>query len=498
MIRHLVHSLPISHVILRVAALFVPHREREEWLAEWRAELWHVWRSCNHQAEVTAFCFGAFQDALWLRGNNKHSVPRRLFRPGSPWRCGLSLAIWAVAGMLICFCLPGARRAMHPLPYRDAGDLVMISRAGYSSEHAPTIRLEEYQAWKTSTRDLFTGLAFYQPMRKRIHVGRYQTADMSVARATSNLFEVLHLPIPVTARDQMNRPYMASLVLSQKVWKKYFHGDAGNAGHIVDIAGQKVRIAGVMAEDSWQLPGQIDAWVFEDEQHMDALPSSTRGYVLAHVKASGLSPHAVARRSMTVFRDTGEADRYDCVSLEQQAQLPFFFFVFTLFLACLALPATTPLPLGEYPVHGDRLPSIMRFRRWFFLAAKVSLIVPIVYFSSLDLAYASLPIDSPAAQGIQFVSSFFGFLFAFRWALQDQRRRCPECLRLLTNPARVGQASRNFLAWNGTELICAVGHGLLHIPEIPTSWFGTQRWFYLDSSWSSLFSDTYLASAGTS
>ena len=58
---------------------------------------------------------------------------------------------------------------------------------------------------------------------------------------------------------------------------------------------------------------------------------------------------------------------------------------------------------------------------------------------------------------------------------------------LLTCPARVGEPSRNFLAWNGTELICAGGHGFMHVPEMATSWFGTQRWLHLDPSWSGLF-----------
>jgi hypothetical protein len=61
------------------------------------------------------------------------------------------------------------------------------------------------------------------------------------------------------------------------------------------------------------------------------------------------------------------------------------------------------------------------------------------------------------------------------------------CLCKLSHPARVGEASRNFLAWHGTELMCADGHGLLHVPELPTCWFATQRWMYLDASWSALF-----------
>jgi hypothetical protein len=31
------------------------------------------------------------------------------------------------------------------------------------------------------------------------------------------------------------------------------------------------------------------------------------------------------------------------------------------------------------------------------------------------------------------------------------------------------------------------GHALLHVPGLPTSWFSTQRWLYLDTSWGFLF-----------
>ena len=43
------------------------------------------------------------------------------------------------------------------------------------------------------------------------------------------------------------------------------------------------------------------------------------------------------------------------------------------------------------------------------------------------------------------------------------------------------------LAWYGTELICVKGHGLLHVPEIPTSSYSRQRWLRLDPSWRELF-----------
>jgi hypothetical protein len=125
--------------------------------------------------------------------------------------------------------------------------------------------------------------------------------------------------------------------------------------------------------------------------------------------------------------------------------------------------------------------------RWSFLSAKLTLLLPIVYFASLDLAYGHSTLDPVRAMYIQLITSFSLCLFGFRWVLHDQRQRCPVCLRLVTNPAHVGQPSRTFLAWNGTELMCSGGHTLLHVPGLPTSWFSTQRWLYLDPSWEFLF-----------
>jgi hypothetical protein len=497
--RLLLHSLPASLFILRCAALLAPGRERAEWLAEWQAELWHV-RHCYHAGghgnqKGTKFCLGAFQDAFWLRWNNPRSIPRRVFRIGSPSRCAFSLAIWTAASLLVCFCLPGPSRAVRRSPYPNADDLVMISSGGYSAAQVPTIRLRDYRSWKTNTRRLFTGVAFYQPIRKQVDIAPHQFAELSIGRASDNLFALLNLPDAQDAIDRSNRQYSARLILSQAAWHK-LGGDPGMVGQVVRIAGQRALIAGVVSPGSWQLPGKMEAWMLEDEQHLDALPSGSRGFVLARTRTPGSLARLDGWRYMTVPREDGGNDLFDCISLAQRAQLPSTIFLFTLIVALLSVPATTPLPLGEYPQHSGPLPRAVRARRWIFLSLKFALVVPLVFFTSIDVAYSVQSLSFTTAQCVQIALSFFGFLFAFRWILQDQRKRCPVCLRLLSNPARVGLASRTFLGWNGTELICAGGHGLLHIPELPTSWFSTQRWQYLDASWSGLFADVYAASAG--
>jgi hypothetical protein len=57
-----------------------------------------------------------------------------------------------------------------------------------------------------------------------------------------------------------------------------------------------------------------------------------------------------------------------------------------------------------------------------------------------------------------------------------QRRRCPTCPRVLDKPVRMGSGSHILLEWNGTELLCVRGHGVMHVPENPAIWFGRPRW----------------------
>jgi len=149
-------------------------------------------------------------------------------------------------------------------------------------------------------------------------------------------------------------------------------------------------------------------------------------------------------------------------------------------MACPILLATTRLSLGDCPASRYAPSLATRMRRWLFLAAKIALIMAGMY-AGLLLA-ASLGEQTRPAAALVY-ALLFGSVLALRWALRDQRRRCPVCLRLLTNPVTVGQRASWFLEWNCTELICLRGHGVLYIPENPTNWFGAQLWMYLDSSW---------------
>ena len=485
----------LAQINISAASLMLPRRDRDDWTAEWTAELYHLcYCSATHkpQADPLRFSLGAFPDAFWIRCNLLRSAALPLLQSGSAARCGIILSALAAVGFLLCLCLPRARTALLPFHPFGPADLVMISGASYAGAQAPTIPLENYQEWQTDTDKLFSQLAWYRPTIKNVYVTHRRTARLSVALASNNLFRVLEVPLP--AAPAAHSPNSPRLILSRNAWRTWYHSDAHLVGSTASIDGQPVTIAAVLRDDHGQLPGKVQAWLLEDQLSLAQLPPHAKGFVFARIRNSAFPAPRGGIRVMTDARD-GVTHCFDCISVDWLARQPTSNFLFALLLACMALPATTALPLGDYPRRRDRLALGFHTRRWVFLALKFVLVLAVVYPASIALAWGP-SLTGSTAVFLQVATAFLALLFAFRWILQDQRRRCPECLRLLSNPARVGQASCNFLSWNGTELFCDRGHGLLHIPELATSWFSTQRWLCLDSSWLCLFAETPSPSPG--
>jgi hypothetical protein len=486
---------------LRFASLLVPGPQRADWWKEWRSELWHVRQastpehgvSWTAEREVAAFCLGAFQDALYLRGQFGQRPISHAPAMGSATRCILLLTVLIGVSFGVALLLPGVSAILHAVRYRDAQNLMLIQDAHYSGEDVPTISASQYETWKRRRQDIFDGFAFYQVAQEPVSSVSHAQAAMGIAVASSNLFELLGLPVRFASASDETHDGLPRLILSDEVWKRQFGGDPYIVGRVVKVGLKAAVVGGVAPEGAWRLPGKVDAWLLESDADIAA---NGVGFVVAHLMSSAAHARWGASWHMSAPKPDGTADDFFCTSLMERMRGSGDIFLFAVLLACLALPATTSLPLGEYQLCSRRLSWPIRLRRWSFLGCKIALLVPIVYFVSLDVAHLRTTIDPLSSEYIQIVSAFSICLFGLRWVLRDQRQRCPVCLRRLTHPARVGQPSRNFLAWNGTELICVGGHGLLHVPELPTSWFSTQRWLYLDSSWDVLFTESGLVSAG--
>jgi len=164
-------------------------------------------------------------------------------------------------------------------------------------------------------------------------------------------------------------------------------------------------------------------------------------------------------------------------------------FVFVAVPGVFAAVATYPLrPLK----CGDKDPRSARMlsdrTRWsLFLSAKIGLTLTLGFLFSLVVSGPLRMVIGGKADWIELLMWVLFMTAGLRWALLNQEQRCQKCLRMLSQPTRVGPPSRNFLDWSGTELACAEGHGLLHVAEMQGSWCWYDKWVELDPTFQGLF-----------
>ena len=490
--------------LLRGASLLVPGGQRTEWRREWNGELWQVRRS--HMGEfswaaerdIAGFCMGAFQDAFYLRrisGKTSRKTRAQATVPplarfmGSAWQCLLVLGVLLGASYTVARLLPGVRAERSMMRWLVRPGLVLIEDAYDDDRSAPTISSGQYRAWKEQKQEFFDGFAFYRVTketvdRETVQVGSRGSAGWGVARASSNFFVLTGLPVRFREADASVDADIPKVILSESLWKREFGADPHVAGSVVRVGMRRATIAGVAPEGPSQLPGKVDAWLLEPDSQ--TVPNGA-GYVVAHLTASGKSKMSAEQVRITSYAPHRSPDDLLGIKLGNGTPGQWDVFLFAVLLAFLALPAITSVSIEDLSVSVHRISWPRRLCRWGFLGAKITLLLPIAHFVSLDLAYGFTRFDSNQALYVELVSTFFICLFGMRWVLSDQGQRCPVCLRRVDHPARVGQLSRTFLAWNGIELMCMGGHTLLHVPALPTSWFGGQRWMLLDASWEFLF-----------
>jgi hypothetical protein len=155
----------------------------------------------------------------------------------------------------------------------------------------------------------------------------------------------------------------------------------------------------------------------------------------------------------------------------------------SLFAAPLILFVAFASTSSRHVERGTQSRGSFWIKQQAFFSAKAVQVLVLAFMLSVDICgplHDSFPATSDFFQMFCFV--LFS-LIGLRWAIHDQEQRCKHCLQSLALPARVGRPSHNLLEWNGTELSCKRGHGLLSIPEMETSWCQSSRWTALDTGW---------------
>ena len=480
--------LPLAlRLLLATIGLSLPRSERDDWISEWKAELHHVLGCGVRPGACIAFAFGAVPDAFWIR---RHSLRTRHWLE-SPRRCLAVLAVSAGLNVTLALLLPQVRQDIFPPKYDGPDDLVTISPVPSVIGSEMEVPAAQYFAWNSHAQPELSQIAFYRPTTLQAQVGTH-LLSWSIGESSATLAALLKVQVSDAIAEMCRRNGSLPILLSRDAWRRDFAADPNVVGHRLRIAGRPAVIVGVAPSAASDLPLQMDAWSLESDQaiHKLAFKRFAYGYMVAQLAPGSVRGATKRTSQIEMVSDFGIRTHLHLVGLpslaEYHRRIPDIDFLLSLFITCLMLPAVLAISLRT-GLKTEWLSIRMRSRGWIFLGSKVLLLLAVLYCGPLLIAHA-LGADSPDARhDLQTIITVCACPLAAFWIVDDQRQRCPCCLRRLTNPARVGERSRSFLSFSGMEYVCAEGHGLLHVPDYPTSWFASQRWLPLDSSWRILF-----------
>ena len=134
-------------------------------------------------------------------------------------------------------------------------------------------------------------------------------------------------------------------------------------------------------------------------------------------------------------------------------------------------------------------------RYWGLLAAKligilvggVVLRLILVEFFRNFQQVPPTPNDRFATDLAAFLVSFFALIVAARWAVVDQRYRCPRCARRLRMPVQSGSFDKALIfSRPKIEWICGYGHGTMRLPQLKLSSSEPPKWEEHADMWKEL------------
>src|SRR5579863_664552 len=473
-------------LFIHVASRIVPRRSRPDWLAEWRAELHHAGSSLlrgdnapQAAAQLRRWCRGALADALWMRFNRED-----LSAAFAVWARTRSFCLAALASVVLLIAaasgfLPATRATLLPLPYAAPDRVATVTEA----ESSLSMRSGVPDAWTAYWRAHSHSLSALAPYRWRLSRLDDNAAPIRNAQVSAGFFDLLGVS---AASGRLfhaagSRACSRCVVISDDLRRSLF-GASPAVGRSLPIDGIPYRIAGVLPPNFWFLSRRIDVW---------SLAPSLRGAhagLLVRLRP-GVSPSQAAREMSALLRQAGLAASsplLDVSPLQQRVRSPLDSFALALVLAIAAA-----LLANRQSLYTARL-TVASLRRSAFFLAKTALLLLAVLLFGLEFTPAAaitmLGGTDLLTEPLSTWLFLIGCMSALTWSIQDQQVRCRVCLRRLGLAAHVGCRGCVWLNWAGTEMVCMRGHGMLHVPEMPSSWNGSGRWTLLDESWQPLFS----------
>jgi len=471
-------------LLIHAAAWMVPSQSREEWRREWTAELHYAHRALSERGEDSAaaarlleFACDAFQDAKWHRACLLR--PATFKRPLLRWLQSGGFCLTALGALVFLIIgasglLPATRSVLLPLPYADAGRIATVSEGGPTLAVRSGIRSEWVGWWKSDSR-LIQDAASYSWSEAVIN--HVSTLRATVGQEFFPLVGAKSLGGDQFASDAF-RNCRSCVVLAYDFWRGAYGGKVpGN----VMINGRSFRVAAILDRKFWFLTRRVGVWE-----------------IVSDADNSGAKMGVVVRLRPDVSKDQAEV-QLDSI-LQKHGLNPWSSLVVVSplrdrvrsvlgsFALALTLAIAIILPSVRLNFDGG---SPRAIARTLFFCSKTFLLLLAVLLAGLEFtrapAITMLGGTDLTTEPLSTWLFLLGSMGALSWSRYDQRRRCRVCLRRFGLAAQIGCPGCLLPSWAGTELVCLEGHGMLHVPEMVSSWGQRERWTSLDESVLELF-----------
>jgi hypothetical protein len=485
----------VSQTLVRAAAPLVPREQREEWLREWHAEIWHRWQFLFHTGEwsrreqwlLLRGALGAFADAAWLLASQDSVRSRISGIARSPFTCLSALALILLAIAAASTGLQATREMLFSQMPSKAGKLTLIWLHPYLGGGDKGLPADVVPAWQQNSK-LLHGAAGVEVLARRDSKvtwnGRILPDDPLVVAASLALFDVLGVKAEVGQFPAQN-----GVVLDHRAWVSITNRKAKVIGSEMKIGGQAYNVAAVLPGSFEFLSRRPTVYVMQQLTYLD------KAFVVARVKP-GVGEETLRKE---LSRIAAESTAY----YNLLGQMRFSTWRGALLTPLYSFgPATLLASLFAWLAFRSSLKQMRRAfepenrraaaRRLLFFLSKTGLGLACVFIGCLEWSRSesSVLLASRDPGGGPFLLWLYvvGTMGVLFWSVADQRARCRVCLRLMAFPVRIGCPGCLLLDWSGTELFCSEGHGLLHVPLMAPSWDeDADRWVSLDDSWKGLF-----------
>lgn len=251
--------------LIRALSSLVPASRRDEWAAEWLAELTHAWHGGNAPRwTLRRRAIGAALDALWLRrhhgafarGSSMFSHDVRFAARSLLRRPGFS----AVVVVTLALCI-GASTAvfsivesvlLRGLQYRDLDRLVAVwSSNPKENRDRYDVSVGDYFDWRDRSRS-FEQLAGFFSSWNATYTAPDVAERLDVGAVSANFLRTLGVR-PMLGRDFVDgedrRDAVPVVLLSHDFWSRQFHEDPSVLGKTIALDGSPYTVIGVMDGD---------------------------------------------------------------------------------------------------------------------------------------------------------------------------------------------------------------------------------------------------------